>query len=183
MALDALWAVLIHEVSKVSGVQAPIHTGLRDTPAVFHGVSQVSTTQGGDAGHAVNGGIDTPDTPPENVRYQAQPAWPLGCTLDTPATPEKIKPEAHAASELLTGGNLTAKPEPQRIFRQRGPGLTDTEKSAARAYHVHHFSCHPCQAAGRGTQYGRRCAVGLVLWHTYTGADNLQTEGGQHGQA
>ena len=33
MALDALWAVLIPEVSQVSEVQAPIHEGLRDTPA------------------------------------------------------------------------------------------------------------------------------------------------------
>lgn len=47
------------------------------------------------------------------------------------------------------------------------PGLNDTEKSAARAYHAHHFNCHPCIAAGRGNRRGRRCAVGLALWNTY----------------
>ncbi len=42
MALDALWAVLIPEVSGVSKVQAPVHAGLRDTPAVLPEVSGVS---------------------------------------------------------------------------------------------------------------------------------------------
>jgi hypothetical protein len=38
----------------------------------------------------VIGSADTPDTPQEIVRYQAQPAWALVCTLDTPDTSEKI---------------------------------------------------------------------------------------------
>ena len=40
-------------------------------------------------------------------------------------------------------------------------------KELAEAYHAHHFTCHPCIAAGRGNRYGRRCAVGLALWNTY----------------
>ena len=47
------------------------------------------------------------------------------------------------------------------------PWLNETEKSAARAYHAHHFNCHPCVAAGRSNRHGWRCAVGLALWNTY----------------
>lgn len=184
MALDALWAVLIPEVSGVSKVQAPVHAGLRDTPAVLSEVSGVSSNGSNGPGAAAIGGIDTPDTSPENVRYQRQPAWALGCTLDTLDTPEKINIEAHEANEQLSGELLTTEPtEPKRLFRQRGPWLTGTEQSAAQAYHAHHFNCHPCIAAGRGTRNGRRCAVGLALWNDYTGAEVLQTEGNHHGQA
>ena len=184
MALDALWAVLIPEVSGVSKVQAPIHAGLRDTPAILPEVSKVSSMAGSGADDRANGGADTPDTPPEIVRYQAQPAWALGCTLDTPDTPKKIYTEAHAANDLLLGDRLTVAPTgPKRLFRRRGPWLTGTEQSAAQTYHAHHFSCHQCIAAGRGIRYGRRCAVGLALWSDYTEKDDLQTEGGHHGQA
>lgn len=179
MALDALWAVLFPEVSGVSEVQAPIHAGLGDTPAVLPEVSRVSSNDSGGTIAAMPGGEDTPDTPPENVRYQAQPAWALGCTLDTPDTPEKINADVQTTEAAST---LT-QTEPKRLFRQRGPCLTCEEHSAAQAYHAHHFNCHACIAAGRGTRYGRRCAVGLALWNDYTGADNLQTEGGNHGQA
>ena len=173
MALDALWAVLIPEVSGVSEVQAPVHAGLRDTPAVLPEVSGVSSNDSGGAVAAITGGADTPDTPPGNVRYQPQHAWALGCTPDTPDTPERINIEPFARDELLSGDLLTPPPtptEPKRIFRQRGPWLTDTEQSAAQAYHGHHFNCSTCIAAGRGRQYGGRCAVGLALWTTYQGA-------------
>jgi len=36
------------------------------------------------------------------------------------------------------------------------------------AYLEHHFNCANCQAAGRGTRYGLRCAVGISLWIPYT---------------
>jgi len=171
MALDALWALLIPEVSGVSEVQAPIHAGLRDTPAVLPEVSRVSSNDSGGTVTAIPGGADTPDTPAENVRYQAQPAWALACTLDTPDTPEKINAEAHAKNDLLLGDLLTATPdEPKRLFRQRGPWLTGTEQSAAQAYHAHHFNCHTCIAAGRGILYGLRCDTGSALWLVYTPA-------------
>lgn len=35
------------------------------------------------------------------------------------------------------------------------------------AYQAHHFACPTCIAAGRGVMYGRRCAVGLMLWTGY----------------
>ena len=179
MALDALWAVLIPEVSGVSEVQAPMYAGLRDTPAVLSEVSRVSSNESSGTVAALPRGADTPDTPPENARYQAQPAWALGCTLDTPATPEKINADIQRTEAAAT----PTQTEPTRLFRHRGPWLTDTEQSAARVYHAHHFSCHQCIAAGRGDRYGRRCAVGLALRSNYTGTDDLQTEGGNHGQA
>ena len=179
MALDALWAVLIPEVSGVSEVQAPIYAGLRDTPTVLSEVSRVSSNESGSTVAALPGGADTPDTPPENARYQAQPSWALGCTLDTPDTPEKINADIQRTEAAAT----PTQTEPTRLFRQRGPWLTDTEQSAAQVYHAHHFSCHQCIAAGRGDRYGKRCAVGLALRSDYTGTDDLQTEGSNHGQA
>lgn len=179
MALDALWALLIPEVSGVSEVQAPSHAGLRDTPAPLPEVSRVSSNDSGGTVTAMPGGADTPDTPAGDVRYQAQPAWALGCTLDTRDTPEKINADIQNTDTAAT----PTQAGPKRLFRQRGPWLTDTEHSAAQAYHAHHFNCHTCIAAGRGNRYGRRCAVGLALWNGYTGADDLQTEGGNHGQA
>ena len=178
MALDALWAVLIPEVSGVSEVQAPIHAGLAATPAFIPEVSRVSSNDSGAAVSDINTGADTPATPPENVRYQSEPAWALGCTRDTPATFEKINTEAHTVNDLLSSDLLTATPtEPKRLFRPRGPWLTDSEQSAAQTYNRHHFNCQTCIAAGRGIRYGERCAVGLALWSDYSRADDLQTEG------
>jgi predicted dehydrogenase len=179
MALDALWAVIIPEVSRVSEVQAPIHAGLRDTPSVLPEVSGVSGNDGNGPGVAVIGSADTPDTSQEIVRYQALHAWALGCTLDTPDTHKKINAEIQTTEAAAT---LTLS-ESKRLFRKRGPWLTDTEQPKARAYHAHHFNCHTCIAAGRGIRYSRRCAVGLALWIDYTDENNLQTERMQHGQA
>ena len=179
MALDALWAVLIPEVSGVSQVQAPIYAGLGDTPAVLPEVSRVSSNDSGSTVATMPGSADTPDTPPENVRYQVQPAWALGCTLDTPDTPKKFNADIQPTDAAPT----PTRTEPKRIFRQRGPWLTRAEQSAAQAYHGHHFSCPQCVTAGRDDRYGRRCAVGLALWSDYTGTDDLQTEGSNHGQA
>lgn len=38
------------------------------------------------------------------------------------------------------------------------------------AYLAHHFNCPACIAAGRGSQYGLRCGVGVALWRAYTAA-------------
>lgn len=176
MALKSWLASLKADVSHVSGVQAPIHAGFGRYVTETADVSGVSGS----------GGIvasDTADTAAQNQTYQAQPAWALGCTGDTADTCRTINIEAHAANELLLGHLLiTAPTAPKRLFRQHGPWLTGTEQSAAQAYHAHHFNCPTCIAEGRGTQYGARCAVGLALWSDYTGAGDLQTEGGNHGQ-
>jgi hypothetical protein len=40
-------------------------------------------------------------------------------------------------------------------------------RELAEAYHVHHFTCPTCIAAGRGSQYGQRCGAGMALWRAY----------------
>ena len=40
-------------------------------------------------------------------------------------------------------------------------------KELATAYHSHHFGCHVCIAAGRGSRFGLRCGVGAALWYAY----------------
>lgn len=40
-------------------------------------------------------------------------------------------------------------------------------RELAAAYYAHHFSCPTCIAAGRGPEYGMRCAPGLLLWDAY----------------
>ena len=169
MALDALWAMLIPKVSGVSEVQVPIYEGLSDTPLDLPKVSRVSRNDSGGLGVAVINGFDTPDTPLENVRYLREPASGLSCTLDTPATRKKINTEAHSANDPLPDEILTTKSAgPPLTFSQRGPWLSDAEQTAARVYQAHHFNCQTCIAAGRGSRYDSRCALGLALWNTYS---------------
>jgi hypothetical protein len=102
MALDALWAVLIPKVSGVSQVQAPIHAGLRDTPAARPKGSEVSGERCKVPVAVLIAGIDTPDTPLKELRYPAQPAWALACTPDTCETPEKINDQPQVAFDPAT---------------------------------------------------------------------------------
>jgi len=164
MALESWLTSLKADVSGVSDVQANIHAGfgryVTDTPDVS-GVS--------DSGGVVAG--DTADTARENQTYQVKPNIHAGCTPDTPDTCKKINTEAGAANGLLSGDLLAATPtEPKRLFRPRGPWLSDTAQAAARTYHAHHFSCHDCIAAGRGSRYGQRCGTGAALWTGYQNA-------------
>ena len=172
MALKSWLASLKVDVSNVSSVQAPNHPVLGRYVTDTADVSGVSGWGGMVAS-------DTADMAGNMQAYQAQPAWALACTGDAADTCRKTNADiqtTEAAPTLTQTG-------PKQIFRQRGPWLTDTAKSTAQSYHAHHFNCHNCIAAGRGIRYGRRCAVGLALWNDYTGADDLQTEGGNHGQA
>ena len=50
------------------------------------------------------------------------------------------------------------------------PTQVVTWHELAKAYRIHHWSCHACIAAGRGTMYGQRCDVGLALFRTYQDA-------------
>ena len=45
--------------------------------------------------------------------------------------------------------------------------LTDAQHALAELYHLHHFACRQCIAAGRGAGYGPRCAAGAALWANY----------------
>ena len=40
-------------------------------------------------------------------------------------------------------------------------------RELATAYHLHHFTCPTCIAAGRGAVYGLRCGTGTALWASY----------------
>ena len=171
MALKSWLASLKADVSNVSGVQAPIHAGLGRYVTETADVSGVSETGGVVAG-------DTADTAGGKQTYQAQPAWAMACTGDTADTSEKINADIQTTEAPAT----PTQSESRRPLRQRGPWLTGREQSAAKAYHAHHFNCPTCIAAGKSERV-ERCNLGLALWCNYTGADNLQTEGGNHGQA
>ena len=156
MALESWLASLKAGVSNVSGVQAPIHAGFGRYATETADVSGVSG-QGGMVA------IDTADTAGGKQTYQAQPAWTMACTLDTADTHKKTNADIQPAEAAAT----PAQTAPKRLFRQRGPWLTDAEQSAAKAYHAHHFGCHYCIAAGRGMRYGECCKVGAALWSAY----------------
>lgn len=179
MALKSWLASLKSDVTHVTAVQAPIHAGLPCNGSETADVTGVTDRGGAAAGV-------TAVTAAEIQTLQAEPAWALGCTLVTAVTCKKINVEPNAVNELLTSELLTKEPGSKRVFRQRGPWLTEREQSSAAAYNRHHVNCHQCIAAGRGERYGTRCAAGLALWSDYTGADtngDLQTEGINHGQA
>ena len=40
-------------------------------------------------------------------------------------------------------------------------------RELATAYHLHHFKCCTCIAAGHGAGYGLRCGTGAALWTSY----------------
>ena len=164
MALKSWLASLKVDVSNVSGVQAPVNAGFGRYVTESTGVSGVSGLCGMVAS-------DTADTAGNMQAYQAQPAWALACTGDTADTCVKINADLQSTHEAPT----STQAEPKRLSRQSGPCLTAAEQSAAQAYHAHHFNCYTCIAAGRGIRYDRRCAVGLAMWLTYTGAAEQQS--------
>ena len=45
------------------------------------------------------------------------------------------------------------------------PCLSDTDRIRAGEYHLHHFECKTCCAAGQGR--GDRCEIGMGLWLAY----------------
>ena len=92
--------------------------------------------------------------------------------IDTADTDKKTNADIQPTEAAATPTQAA----PKRLFRQRGPWLTDTERSAAKAYDAHHFQCAACIAAGRGIRYGRRCAVGQMLWNGYTQASTTRVE-------
>lgn len=87
---------------------------------------------------------------------------PSGGVAVTPAS--KLTPELR---EIIRSG----KAELIRWFTQ--PAANDPEptpdpatwRELSQAYHLHHFKCTTCQAAGRG--YRLRCGTGTALWTAY----------------
>jgi hypothetical protein len=80
----------------------------------------------------------------------------------------------HSPAGILAA-TMSGQSDPQRLFRQRGPWLTDCGSIAAKAYHAHHFNCPICIAAGRGSRYGQRCGAGMALWMDYQNAPDAYT--------
>lgn len=160
MALKSWLASLKADVSNVSGVQATIHMGLGRHAIETADASGVSG-QGGVVGS------DTTDTSGNFQAFQTQPALVLACTCDAADTCGKTKVDIQTTEAAATLTQILAK----RVFGHRGPWLTVRQAGDAKAYHLHHFNCPQCIAAGRGARYGWRCTVGLVLWNDYTGAD------------
>ena len=84
----------------------------------------------------------------------------------------KVKASGHADAVALLVDQLRANKMELFMFLQAAneiepPTDPGAWRELARAYHLHHFECPTCQAAGRGTRYGLRCGVGTALWTTY----------------
>ena len=84
----------------------------------------------------------------------------------------KVKASGHADAVALLVDQLRASKAEIFEFLQAAneiepPTDPGAWRELARAYHLHHFECATCKAAGRGTRYGLRCGVGTALWTTY----------------
>ena len=88
----------------------------------------------------------------------------------------KVKASGHADAVALLIDQLRANKVELFEFLQSSKEIeppTDPGawRELARAYHLHHFECVTCTAAGRGARYGLRCGVGTALWTTYQTVD------------
>lgn len=75
----------------------------------------------------------------------------VGFVASIPAPIQKIEALSAAANDPA--------PEP--------PQDPNAWRELATAYHLHHFKCTTCIAAGRGAVYGLRCGTGTALWNAY----------------
>ncbi len=157
MALKSWLASLKVSVAGVSGVHAPIHAGLDryvTETVIGSGVS-------GHGGMVAGATFDSAET---KQTFQPRPACVLARTGDTADT---------GGVDITVTQTCEAAPPPietksTRLVGQRVSFPTGAARSAARAYHAHHFNCRICIAAGRGNRYGERCAAGLALWNSYS---------------
>ncbi len=76
----------------------------------------------------------------------------------TPDLRELVRGNKAALVDWLHAANDPA-PEP--------PLDPNAWRELAAAYHLHHFKCGTCIAAGRGAVYGLRCGTGAALWNAY----------------
>ena len=51
------------------------------------------------------------------------------------------------------------------------PADPNAWRGLAQEYHLHHFACNTCIAAGQGSRYCLRCGVGTALWNVYQNSD------------
>ena len=102
---------------------------------------------------------DTPDTSEKNMGYHRKATVHADCTPDTPDTP--CFGDAPAIMQIGQLGEAVNDPVPEP------PTDPNAWRELATAYHLHHFKCGTCIAAGRGAQYGLRCGTGAALWNAY----------------
>jgi hypothetical protein len=109
---------------------------------------------------------DKADTAWEMQTYQAKPAFSLACTGDTAETVGNTNADTQTTESCSSSTQI----EPNGLHSRLGSWLADKKKSAARAYHAHHFFCQTCIAAGHGNRYDRICVIGQALWNTCLGS-------------
>lgn len=89
-------------------------------------------------------------------------------TRSEPGAPENLrKPQNAPAVNDLANSVLSERENLRKPVVP--PADSDAWRELAQAYHAHHFKCPVCIAAGRGSNYGERCSVGLALWRAYDG--------------
>ena len=101
-------------------------------------------------------------TKPGFVAFVASIAAPIQKT-------EALSPAANDPAQTV--GLVDSLPVTSQTPVSTEPAEPPTDPNAwrelATAYHLHHFKCPACIAAGRGAVYGLRCGTGAALWTSY----------------
>ncbi len=80
-----------------------------------------------------------------------------------------IAPAANDLAQTVAMVSRQAVSSQTPVFTEPAEPPTDPNawRELATAYHLHHFKCSTCIAAGRGAGYGLRCGTGAALWTSY----------------
>ena len=114
--------------------------------------------------------------PPQTNATNATKLGFVGFVGSITASIQKIEGVSAAANDLAHTAVLTAKRPVHKLVTTQAPVSIEpaeppTDLNAwrelAAAYHLHHFNCSTCIAAGRGAVYGLRCGTGAALWNAY----------------
>jgi hypothetical protein len=80
--------------------------------------------------------------------------------------PTVQEPTRHTISRLAgLAGRAIEKAKPRTC-------MSDADRIRAGDYHLHHFGCTSCCAAGQGR--GDRCEIGMGLWKAYQNEESTQ---------
>jgi hypothetical protein len=96
----------------------------------------------------------------------ANPANPLILTEQEPDLPTVAANDATVQDlTQYTISRLAGLAGPAMEKAKPYPCLSDAAHQRANEYHLHHFGCKACCAAGQGR--GNRCEIGIGLWIAY----------------
>lgn len=96
----------------------------------------------------------------------ANPANPLILTEQEPDLPTVAANDATVQDlTQYTISRLAGLAGPVIEKAKPYPCLSDADHQRASEYHLHHFGCKTCCAAGQGR--GTRCEIGMGLWMAY----------------